>query len=44
MAGYEDDEYVRVDGDWLHRSMKLSVVFMAPYERGWAKSSAPVTR
>ena len=44
MAGYEDDEYVRVDGDWLHRAMKLSVVFMAPYERGWAKASAPVTR
>lgn len=37
MAGYEDDEYVRVDGRWLHSAMRLSVVFMAPYERGWSK-------
>jgi hypothetical protein len=37
MAGVEDDEYVREGGVWLHRSMRLEVVFMAPYERGWAK-------
>lgn len=36
MAGTEDDEYVRQDGVWLHQSMKLSVVFFAPHDRGWA--------
>ena len=35
MTGVEHDEYVRLDGVWVHRSMKLDVVFMAPYERGW---------
>ncbi len=35
MAGYEEDEYQRVDGAWLHSRMKLTVIFMAPYERGW---------
>ncbi len=37
MCGYEDDEYVRADGTWLHRSMKLTTVFMSPVEEGWAK-------
>lgn len=37
MAGSEDDEYVRVDGRWLHSAMRLSVAFMAPHGRGWAK-------
>lgn len=36
MVGVEHDEYVREDGVWRHRSMRLEVVFMAPYERGWA--------
>ena len=36
MAGSEDDEYIKQDGVWLHQSMKLSVAFMAPYDRGWA--------
>lgn len=36
MAGVEEDEYRRVDGEWLHSRMKLSVVFLAPYGRGWA--------
>ena len=36
MTGVEHDTYVREEGEWLHRSMKLEVVFMAPYERGWA--------
>ena len=35
MTGVEDDEYVRIDGRWLHSSMKLSVHFMVPYDRGW---------
>jgi hypothetical protein len=36
MAGVEEDEYARVDGRWLHASMRLRVVFFAPHERGWA--------
>ena len=36
MTGVEEDEYVRVGDAWLHQSMRLEVVFMAPYERGWA--------
>ncbi len=39
MSGYEDDEYVKQDGIWLHQSMKLSLVFMAPHDKGWAKRS-----
>jgi hypothetical protein len=36
MAGVEEDEYERGEAGWIHRSMKLRVVFLAPYERGWA--------
>ncbi len=38
LAGYEDDEYRRVEGDWLHSRMKLTTVFLAPHDRGWAKA------
>ena len=37
MAGVEEDDYVRKGGAWLHSSMRLEVVFMAPHDRGWAK-------
>ena len=37
MVGFEDDEYRRVDGQWLHQRMKLTSVFMAPHETGWQK-------
>ena len=37
MAGYEDDTYRRVDGSWLHERMKLTAVFMSPYDEGWRK-------
>ena len=40
MAGVEDDVYARVGGQWLHARMKLRVVFMAPHDRGWAKSKS----
>jgi hypothetical protein len=43
MAGVEEDEYERVGDRWLHRSMKLRVVFLAPYELGWARKPAPAT-
>jgi hypothetical protein len=37
MCGYEEDTYLRVDGRWLHRSMRLTTVFMAPVGEGWTK-------
>ena len=37
MVGFEDDEYARVGGVWLHRAMKLTAVFMAPHATGWTK-------
>lgn len=37
MCGYEDDEYRRVDGVWLHRSMALTTVLMAPVGEGWER-------
>jgi hypothetical protein len=40
MAGVEDDAYRKLDGRWLHTSMRLRVVFFAPHETGWAKKSA----
>jgi hypothetical protein len=38
MAGVEDDQYARVGGVWLHRSMTLAVHFVAPHERGWSRA------
>jgi len=37
MAGFEDDEYRKVDGRWLHQNMKLTVVFLSPHATGWEK-------
>ncbi|HXQ76506.1 MAG TPA: nuclear transport factor 2 family protein [Acidimicrobiales bacterium] len=37
MGGYEDDEYALVDGSWLHRSMRLTTVFMTPVGEGWTR-------
>jgi SnoaL-like domain len=37
MSGYEDDVYAQVDRVWLHRSMKLTTVFMSPVGEGWTK-------
>lgn len=38
MAGVEHDTYVRENGVWLHESMKLDLVFMVPYDEGWART------
>ena len=35
MAGFEDDEYRRVGGHWLHRSMRLTTLFVSDVGRGW---------
>ncbi len=37
MCGYEDDEYARVDGVWLHRSMALTTVFLSRADQGWGR-------
>ncbi len=37
MCGFEDDEYVRTDGVWLHRTMTLTTLFMAPVAEGWTR-------
>ena len=37
MAGFEDDSYRKVDGEWLHSQMKLTVVFLSPHATGWEK-------
>jgi hypothetical protein len=37
MCGHEDDEYQRIDGVWLHRSLTLTTVFMAPVGEGWTR-------
>jgi uncharacterized protein (TIGR02246 family) len=31
------DEYVRIDGRWLFKRMKVNTRFLTPYEEGWAK-------
>ncbi len=36
MSGFEDDEYLRgEDRRWLHRSMRLTTVFVSPVGAGW---------
>lgn len=37
MTGFEDDEYARVGGEWLHARMRLSAVFLAPHATGWTQ-------
>lgn len=37
MSGWEDDTYERVDGTWLHASMSLTTVFVAPVATGWTR-------
>jgi hypothetical protein len=35
MSGVEEDEYQRIDGVWLHCSMRLTTVMVAPVDRPW---------
>jgi hypothetical protein len=35
MCGFEEDEYTRLDGVWLHASMVLTTVFLSRAEPGW---------
>lgn len=44
MAGVEHDEYRKQQGVWLHSHMRLDVVFLAPYDEGWAPIARPDRR
>ena len=33
-----DEEYVRVDGEWKFKSIKLTSIFRTPFDQGWAKN------
>jgi hypothetical protein len=37
VAGYEDDIYEKVNGEWLISKVKLTRCFRTPYEQGWQK-------
>ncbi len=36
-AGIDDEEYVRVNGEWKFKSKTASGIFSTPFEEGWAK-------
>ena len=42
-AGYYQDRYVKVGGEWKFRSRKLTMIYLVPAGHGWAepKDSAP---
>ena len=35
------DEYVRVDGEWKCKNLKVTFFFWTPFDQGWAKSRFP---
>ena len=41
MVGFEEDEYRRVDGVWLHSRMQLTPIFLAPHATGWVRKVTP---
>ena len=36
-AGIDDEEYVRVNGQWMFKNKKSTGVFSTPFDSGWAK-------
>jgi len=36
-AGIDDEEYVRMDGQWMFKNKKSTSVFSTPFDTGWAK-------
>lgn len=36
-AGYYNDEYRKIDGDWKFLSRDVKMYYMVPLEKGWAK-------
>jgi hypothetical protein len=37
VGGWYDDEYVRIDGQWKFAAVRISNLFVAPYEAGWGR-------
>ena len=37
-SGRYDDEYVKVDGQWRFKNVKLSIFFWTPFDEGWVKT------
>ncbi len=37
LAGSYDDAYVKREGEWLFRSVRVTFDFMTPYEAGWVE-------
>ena len=37
ICGFEDDTYRRIDGVWLHQTMRLTTVFAAEAGNGWPR-------
>ncbi len=38
VAGRYDNEFVRVDGQWKFKHIRVVGIFSSPYEDGWAKT------
>jgi hypothetical protein len=36
LLGKYDEEYVRVRGKWMYKSLNANILFFSPYEKGWA--------
>ena len=43
-AGYYDDRYVRVEGEWKFRARKLTMCYLVPLREGWAERPATSAR
>ena len=37
MSGFEDDQYVKVNGEWRQTYMKVTLYFLTGYDQGWMK-------
>ncbi len=36
-AGIDDEEYIRINGQWMFKSKKSAPIFNTTYEQGWGK-------
>lgn len=39
LAGKYNDEYVKIDGKWFIKSMKVKWFFGTPFDKGWAEEN-----
>lgn len=42
LSGWEDDDYVKIDGQWFQTYMKFNVLFYTPYLEGWVKKKISI--